>query len=523
MPQSPNIRDTPSLILRTQSGLKWSYLSVIVQALLSLLILAILSRLLSPVDFGRIGITLIFVALAETISRLGIGPALVQRFDLTSRHIEAAFALSMMLGAGMVAVIWLIAPFAGSFFDDPVVPQILRTICVVFAITSLGNVSEYMLRRQLEFRNLAVADISSYSAGNGLTTIVMAFLDFGVWSLVWGMIVRHAMYTLIVVRYSPPPFRIRLTMPEAIVLLNRGAGFSLISMFNFVAQQSGPFVIGRWLGVAPLGYYTRAYSLITPALNFSFTLINVLFPAVSERQKQRERLRIIYFHGVEMLALVAIPAGVLVYASAPEIVVVVLGGQWDAVVPVLQILALAMPFIMCGAMDPPLVRGLGAVYQEMRRQVVFAVLIFIGSWIGSNWGLTGVVTAIVVAWISLYFLMARLALSLLGGSWRDLLRRYLPALWVGGWVALALWLSVPSLRDTTLPVIARLIIELLIWNFAAFAAIYFTPSFARPAFFDWMMVNVRFDSMGRPGYYLGKILTRLNRRWVSAAGSLSEV
>lgn len=518
MPQSPK-----SLTLRTQAGLKWSYLAVIVQALLSLLILAILSRLLSPVDFGRIGITLIFVALAETISRLCIGPALVQRFDLTSRHIEAAFALSMMLGAGMTAVIWLTAPFVGSLFDDPVVPQILRTICMVFVVIGLGNVSEYMLRRQLEFRNLALADILSYFAGNGLATIVMAFLDFGVWSLVWGMIVRHAMYTLIVVRYSPPPFRIRLTTPEAVDLLNYGAGFSLISIFNFVAQQSGPIVIGRWLGVVSLGYYTRAYSLITPALNFSFTLINVLFPAMSERQQQRERLRIIYFHGVEMLALVAFPVGVLVYASAPEIVVVVLGGQWDAVVPVLRILALAMPFIMCGAMDPPLVRGLGAVYREMKRQVVFAVLIFIGAWFGSNWGLTGVAMAIVVAWIALYLLMAQLALSLLGGSWRDLLRRYLPALWVGGWVAFALWLSVSLLRDTSMPVIARLVVELLIWHFAAFAAIYFAPSFARPAFVDWMVVNVRFDAMGRPGCYLGKILTRLNRRWVTAAGSLSEI
>ena len=515
--------DTPNLISRTHAGLKWSYLAVIVQALLSLLILAILSRLLPPADFGLIGIALIFVALAETISKLGIGPALVQRFDLTSRHIEVAFALSIGLGAGMTVVIWLFAPLGGSFFGEPIISQILRTICMVFIVTSFGIVSEYMLRRQLEFRSLAVADILSYMAGNGLTTIVMAFLDFGVWSLVWGMIVRHTMYTLIVVRYSPPPLRIRLTMPEAVDLLNYGMGFSLISMFNFVAQQSGPFVIGRWLGVVSLGYYTRAYSLITPALNFSFTLINVLFPAMSERQQQRERLRIVYFHGVEMLSLVALPVGVLLYVGAPEIVVVVLGGQWDDVVPVLRILVLAMPFIMCGAMDPPLVRGLGAVYQEMRRQVAFAVLVFVGAWFGSNWGLTGVAMAIVIAWIALYFFMAQLTLSLLGGNWRVLLRRYLPALWVSGWVAFALWLSVPLLRDTSLPVFARLVIEVLIWNFVVFTAIYFAPSFARPAFIDWMVVNVSFDAMGRPGYYLGKVLAQLNRRWATVAEPLSGI
>lgn len=511
--------DTPSLISRTQAGLKWSYLVVIVQALLSLLVLAILSRLLSPVDFGRIGIALIFVALAETISRMGIGPALVQRSNLTPRHIEAAFTLSMVFGFGMTVAVWLFAPLGGLFFGDPVIPQILSILCVAFIITGFGNVSEHMLRRQLEFRHLASADILSYAVGNGLTTIVMAFLDFGVWSLVWGTIVRHATYTLLVVRYSPPPFRIRPAVRETIDLFNYGTGSSFLYMFNFIAQQSGPFVIGRLLGAVSLGYYTRAHSLISPALRLSFTLINVLFPAVSERQHQKENLRVIYFHGMEILSLVALPIGILMYASAPEVVVVVLGGQWAAVVPVLQIFALAMPFIMCDAMNPPFIRGLGAVYREMNRQAVFAALVFFGAWFGSGWGLAGVVVAIVIAWVVLYFCMTQLALSLLGGCWRELLWRYLPALWVGGWTAFTLWLSVLLLRDTSLPVTAKLAIELLVWNFAVFAAVYFTPSFIRPAFVDWIVVNVRFDAMGRSGYYLGKILTRLNKRWATASGS----
>ena len=509
--------DKTNLTLRTQAGLKWSCLSTIVHALLSLLILAILSRLLSPADFGRIGIALIFVALAEAVGRIGIGSALVQRSDLTPRHIEAAFSLSIVINVGMAVVIWLLAPLGGSFFDDSVITQILRVLCVVFVITGFGNVSEYMLRRRLGFRHLAVADILSYVVGNGFTTIVMALLGFGVWSLVWGTIVRYAMYALIVVGYSPPLFRARLAMRETIDLLKYGTGYSLTNILNCVAQQSGPFIIGRWLGATPLGYYTRAYSLISPALRFSFIVINTLFPSMSKRQQQRERLRVIYFNGVEMLLFVALPISILVYASAPEIVTVVLGGQWAAVAHILQILALAMPFIMCGAMDPPLVRGLGAVYRETLRQAVFAVLIFIGAWFGSNWGLAGVVVAIVVAWIILYLLMAQLSLSLLGGSWMDLLRCYMPALWVGSWIAFALWLSVPLLRDMSLPVIARLVIELLVWGFATFAAVYFIPSFARPAFVPWMLVSIRFDAMGRPGYYANKMLTLLNRHWADGS------
>lgn len=480
--------------------------------LLSLLILAILARVLPPGDFGLLGIALIFVGFTEIFGNLGVGPAIVQRLDLTDLHVDIAFTLSVILGAVMTVAIWLFAPIGALLFDEPIVSQMLKALSIVFVIAGFGVVPEHMLRRKLQFKNLIVADLLSQSLGYGLVAIIMAFLGFGVWSLVIGTVIRYTLRTAILIRFRPPHLRFRWASPEAIDLLGYGTGFSLTSVSNFIAQQGGPFVIGRSLGIAALGYYTRAYSLISLPLRLGSRLIHVLFPAMSERQEQRERLGDVYICGIEILSLVAFPASALLFLSAPEIVAVVLGGQWGTVVPVLQILAMTIMIRTCEAMNPPVVRALGAVYGEAWRQAIFALLSVTGAWFGSQWGLRGIATAIVIAWMVVHLLMTQLSLSLLGLPWRRLTRCHLPAVWTGFWVALALLVATQQLRAASVPIVASLIIELLVGIAAAIAAVYFAPPFAQPLSIDWVLRNVHFDAMGKLGNYLYRILILLYHR-----------
>ena len=497
-----------SLTTRTWSGLKWSYLAAALEALLSVLILAVLSRLLRPADFGLFGMALIFTGPAEAIGGLSVGLAIVQRHDLTTRHVEAAIALSLALGAATMAVIWLLAPLSGLFFDEQRAPEVVRALSIVLVVASIGVVSEHLLRRRLLFRDLTVAAVLSQAIGSGLTAIGMAFLGFGVWSLVWGAIVRRAIHALIVVRHSPRPFRPRLALRETFDLLRYGVGFSFVSLFNIAAEHGASFVVGRRLGAAALGYYTRALSLVFPPLMLGYTLLNTLFPAMSERQRRRDRLSVVYLLGVEILALMGLPIGVLVFVSAPEIVAVALGAQWDAAVPVLRILAATIVFRMCEAMNPPLVRALGAVYREARTQAVFAVVAVAGAWFGSRWGLSGIAAAVVGARIVVYLLTTQLALSLLDLSWRRLLRCHLPALWVGVWTTPVLWLTALHARSLSTPAGPSLIIELLAWSVAAIVAIYSAPSFLRPSSVPWALKHMDFDAMGTPGRCLRYGLAR---------------
>ena len=109
---SKEARET-SLSVRTLSGLRWSYLSTFSRALLSLLVLVTLARLLTPTDFGLLGIAWIFVELGRRFARASIGPAIVQRHELTGRHIQVGFTLSVVFGITMMAVVCLLAPLIG--------------------------------------------------------------------------------------------------------------------------------------------------------------------------------------------------------------------------------------------------------------------------------------------------------------------------------------------------------------------------------------------------------------------------
>ena len=499
-----DIRET-SLSERTLSGLGWSYLSTFTKAFLSLLVLVILARLLTPVDFGLLAIAWIFIMLGNRFGQAFVGPAVIQRAELTDFHIQVGFTLSVLIGIAMAAMIWLLAPFIGDFFRESTATEVLQALSIIFVISGIGSVPAHLLRRDLRFKELMVADVLAYSIGYGLTAIVLAVQGYGVWSLVWGEIMHRAIHAVMTVRYTRMPLHPRWALPEATDLLSRGAGFSLARSFEFIARQGGYFVVGRWLGAGALGYFTRADKLILLPRNYvGQSLFHVLFPAMAQRQQGPERLATIYLHGSEVLSLVALPVSAMLFVCAPEIVSVILGGQWGPVVILLQILAFAVLFQMCDILNFAVIGALGAVYRQSWRQGIHAVLVVGGAWYASRWGLEAVVIVIVGAQVLAYLLLTQLTVSLLAVRWRHLLRCCLPALWAGAWAAAALWLTAGQVRAMELPAVPALALELLAWFAALLAALYYAPSYVRPVSVKWALTNIPFEVLGTPGRYMRK-------------------
>ena len=196
---------------------------------------------------------------------------------------------------------------------------------------------------------------------------------------------------------------------------------------------------------------------------------------------------------------------------APEIVSVILGGQWDPVVILLQILAFVVLFQMCGILNHAAIGALGAVYRQSWRQGLHALFVVFGAWYASRWGLESVVAVIVVAQVVAYLLLTQLTVSLLVVRWRHLLRCCLPALWVGVWTAAALWLTAGQVRAMELPAVLALALELLVWFAALLAALYYAPSYLRPVSVKWALTNIPFEVLGTPGSYMRKGCKWLSR------------
>lgn len=505
-----------SLTSRTLGGFGWALAAAAAQALLSLLILMALSRLLTPSDFGLFAVGLIILRLAESPGRQCVGLALVQRFELTGRHVATGFWLALASGAALAAAMWASAPLLGLWLALPELPAVLRTLAPVCAVTGLGIVSEHLLRRDLRFRRLTLAGIASRAAGSGLAALALALLGFGVWALVWGAVLHHVLFTAAVLAGRPPP-RPRLARREAAELLRTGTGFWAIELMNIAARDGVRIIVARLLGAPALGLFTRGSALALGPARLGPVLRDVLIPALARRQRRTGRLEAVYLHCIELLAFVALPCGALAALAAPEIVAVVLGGQWDAAAPVLQILAPAAAVHACGAMNDSVIRSMGAVWRETRRRVLCLALLGAGAWWAGRWGLGGVAGALACAWILAHLLTSQLACSLLGVSWRRLLRCHAPALWVGMCAAGALWLASGWVRGAGLAPAASLALQFAAWAAAAAAAAYWPPAWARPRFAGWLLAQVDFRNAGRTGRLARAGLVRLARRWEADA------
>ena len=500
----------PPLTGRTAHALRWSALSAAGEALLSLAFLAVLARLLTPRDFGVVAIALIFVGVVGVAGRLGIGPAIVQRPGLTERHVATGFALSAALGAALSAAVWFASPAIARFFADPEAPAILGALSAVFVITGLGEVSEHLLRRRLRFGQLMLATLLSQAAGYGPVAIALALHGFGAWSLVGGLLARHALFTAVVVACRPPPLRPALSRHAAAELLRFGTGFSVSALMAAIAGRGARFAIASGLGAAALGHYAQAWRVAGAPNRLGDVLQRVLFPAMAERQERIDRLRPVYLHGMEITSLLAVTASVPMVLCAPEIIAVLFGPQWDAAVPVLQILAAGTAFHACNVINIPAIRALGAVWREACSRALFALLMVFGVWLGVRWGLAGAAAAIVAARILLHLLLTQLALNLLGLPWRRLLRCHAPALWAAAWAAAALWVATGLADRAAFPAAATLAIGLAAWTAAAAAAVWTAPAFARPRSVPWLLVRLPFAELGTAGRLLRLMLERLD-------------
>jgi PST family polysaccharide transporter len=399
-------------------------------AVLKVVVLVALTRLLSPADFGVVSAALIVIGFSLTFSQLGVGPALVQRPQLEPRHVSTAFFASVGFGVLVAGLVWLVAPGIAAFFRMDQLTPVVRALALLFPVAGMSTVAENLLQRELRFRLLANAEVFTYGVGYGLVGVGLAFFGWGVWSLVGAHLTQAVLRLAIMLGGAPPrlqPWPTRAAFRE---LMDFGAGLSAGHIGVFLANQADNLVVGRWLGAVALGLYSRAYQLMAvPTALLGDVLDRVLFPTMARVQDDPRRLASAYLQGTAFVALVTLPAGVVLALLAPELVAVAFGSRWQPLVPPFQVLAVGMMFRTSYRMSDSLSRATGKVYRRAWRQVFYAGLVLLGAWAGQHGGLTGVAIGVLCALFINYLLMAHLSLGVVQISWLQFAQVHLAGLW----------------------------------------------------------------------------------------------
>jgi PST family polysaccharide transporter len=430
---------------RTLSGGIWQFVSVVSQAVMQLLVLAVLARFVLPEEFGLIAISGIAISFIHVFSQMGLGPALVQRREISAFHIRVAFTSTILLGALVFGLILVVAEPVAVFFRQPEVTDLLRVISLSVPITSFGLAAEALLERKLEFKKLFLARFGSYALGYAPVGVAMAVLGYGAWALVSAMLAQSLLRSTALFLLNPHPLRPSFSAGELRELFTFGSGHTLAKFFNFGALKGDYFVVGRTLGADALGLYERIFRVMQlPGEYLGHVIFKVLFPAMARIQNQPARLAKVYFAGIGLVNIVLMPSSVFFCILAPELVLILLGPSWvEATLP-LQILFTAIFLRSSVGLSDSLSRAVGAVYKSAARRAIYACAVVLGSWIGHFWGLVGVAFGVNVAILIHYTIMAQLSLSCIEGSWLVFFREHLPGLRLGA-ITLVITLPLVSL------------------------------------------------------------------------------
>lgn len=322
-----------SLTDRAFAAATWAVSGAGAQALLRFLVVLVLARLLGPVEFGLMAMALLFLNLSTILTDFGIGQAVIQFRALTREHVRTSYTLSLLMAIAVGATCWLFSPAIATWFGESQLEWILRAVAASFLVRAFATTAEALLQRELRFRELAIADVAGYVLGYALPSIILAWQGFGVWSLVAGVVGQAIVRTTVVLmfrRHSIIPLLRRSAVTD---LWFNGLGFFLARITTFVATEGDNLVVGKALGAATLGIYSRAYQLLMMPVNLlGMSVDRVLFPAMSEAQDDPRRLGRAFGRSTAAIGIALGPVSAFCIVAAPELVLVLLGPQWTAVV-----------------------------------------------------------------------------------------------------------------------------------------------------------------------------------------------
>jgi lipopolysaccharide exporter len=323
------------------SGAKWTSVSAAAASLLQLLQLIVLARLLTPADFGLMGMVLVVVGFANSYADMGVSQALIFRQDTTPDERSSLYWLNVMTGVVLYLLIALATPLVTGFFKQPSLGPLVLLTSLVFLITPFGQQFQILLQKELVFDQLAQVEIFSTVAGT-IVAIGGAVLGFGVLSLVAGELANASGRALVLVVIGWRRWRPALLFKPS--HLRGYLSFGMYQMgersLNYFNKNIDKILIGRLLGVELLGYYTLAFNLIIYPISIVNPIITrVSFPIFARLQNEIEVLKQGYMEVMQILSLINFPLFFGFAVTAPVVIPAFFGQQWMPSVLIAQILA----------------------------------------------------------------------------------------------------------------------------------------------------------------------------------------
>jgi len=432
-------------------GAMWTLLLTFGNQFISVITTTMLARVLLPSDYGIMGMVATLTALLAAVSSMGLSWATIQRKNLTMTQVHNLFWINAAAGLLLWVISFATAPFLAAFYGEGAVTDVTRILGITFVISGLAVQPLALLQRQLRFRISTIIEIIAQVCG-AVVAVVLALRGWGYWALVSNGLASQAVRMVLAFAtsgYRPGPPRKDAT---TISMLTFGGYLTLSSVVTYMSRNTDNILIGRVWGSEALGYYSRAYFLMTlPTMLFTTSLSRVMIPSLSALAHDRERMGAAYRKAVRAIAFVGYPVAVGLAVAASEAVRLVYGEHWAPVAPILAWLSIAMVSQVIASTNGWLYTAVG------KSRLLFLVgtaatgATIVAIWIGNIWGPIGVAASYTLLVILITIPLMLVAHRISGLPLKPTLGELGPLLAIAavmggaslaaGWVAGSLWHS----------------------------------------------------------------------------------
>ncbi len=428
-----------SLKDKTVKGVAWSGIDNIVHFGVSFLVGIILARLLSPDDYGLIGLTAIFTAICTTIVNGGMGTALIRTKDASDDDYNTAFIVNLSMSLLLYVLIFLCAPLIAEFFRREELIALTRVTSIGMIIGALALVQKTRLTKRIDFKSQAKITLIS-SLSSAIIGIGMALLGFGVWALVGQHLSSQIINTVclwLVNKWVP---RMRFSSGSFHKLFGFGWKMMLSGLLDTIWKELYQVVVGKCYSPATLGQYTRAKGFSTLfSSNITSVIQRVTYPVLSNIQDDKERMTNAYRKIIKTTMFITASSMLFMGAVSEPMIYCLIGAKWHEASVYLPLICLTGSTYPLQAINLNMLQVQGRSDLFLGLEVVKKIIAIGPLAVGAFVGIMPMLWTNIITCVISYFLNSYYSGKLLGySSWMQL-RDIAPSYGIAALLALSVY------------------------------------------------------------------------------------
>lgn len=300
----------------------------------------ILARLLSPKDFGVVGIITAIITVTNSVVEAGFGSALIRKVEANDKDYNTVFYTNLITAVSLYLLLFFSAKQIAYFFETPILSNLIKVSASILIINGLVIIQRTIITKQLNFKKLGIfAVISSVIAGG--IAVFMAYKDYGVWSLIAFSVLRPLLNSIMLWLSSKWAPKLQFSKQSFTELFNFGYKLLITNLVNTAYKNVYYFIIGKYFSPTSLGFYTRADQFQTPfSTNITFAIRRISFPILSNFQNDRKNLNLKFIQFIRFSMFLNFTIMLVIAAIAKPLILITIGEKWETSILYLQLLCI---------------------------------------------------------------------------------------------------------------------------------------------------------------------------------------